>query len=102
LPQDIDWKSLADAATTTAIYMPTRTLAELVRKAVAEGLDPQTPAIAVARATRRDQQAVHAPVSELARKLMAAKLPGPVLVMLGTTIGRTEASENRAARQQHG
>jgi uroporphyrin-III C-methyltransferase / precorrin-2 dehydrogenase / sirohydrochlorin ferrochelatase len=102
LPQDIDWKSLADAATTTAIYMPTRTLAELVRKAVAEGLDPQTPAIAVARATRRDQQAIHAPVGELARKLMAAKLPGPVLVMLGTTIGRADAPENRAARQQHG
>ena len=43
-----------------------------------------------------------APVGELARKLMAAKLPGPVLVMLGTTIGRAEASEHRAARQQHG
>ena len=30
LPADLDWQSLADPATTTAIYMPTRTLAALV------------------------------------------------------------------------
>src|SRR5216683_2264417 len=40
LPGDLDWQSLADPRTTTAIYMPTRTLAGLVEKAVAEGLDP--------------------------------------------------------------
>jgi uroporphyrin-III C-methyltransferase/precorrin-2 dehydrogenase/sirohydrochlorin ferrochelatase len=105
LPENIDWKGLADAATTTAIYMPTRTLSELVTKAVAEGLDPATPAIAIARATRPDQQAVHAPVGELARKIATANLPGPVLVMLGATIGRTASRTSRdahAARQQRG
>jgi len=105
LPENIDWKALADAATTTAIYMPTRTLSELVTKGVAEGLDPATPAIAIARATRPDQQAVHAPVGELARKIATANLPGPVLVMLGATIGRTASRTSRdahAARQQRG
>ena len=102
LPQDLDWKALADAATTTAIYMPTRTLAELVEKALAEGLDPATPAVAVARATRPDQQAVHAAIGELPRRLAAASLPGPVLVLLGAAIGRAESRENRGARRQHG
>ncbi|HXD46891.1 MAG TPA: siroheme synthase CysG [Pseudolabrys sp.] len=102
LPQDLDWKALADAATTTAIYMPTRTLAELVTKAVSEGLDPATPAIAVARATRPDQQAVHAPIGDLARRLVLADLPGPVLVMLGKTIGRTQSQTARAARRKRG
>lgn len=102
LPQDIDWQSLADAATTTAIYMPTRTLADLVAKAVAAGLDPETPAVAVARATRPDQQSVHAPICDLPRRLAAANLPGPVLVMLGKTIAQAEASEARAARRQRG
>src|SRR5690242_14548867 len=37
LPADLDWQSLADPSTTTAIYMPTRTLAALVEKATAEG-----------------------------------------------------------------
>ena len=47
--------SLADPATTTAIYMPAKTLAALVDKAPPEGLDPHTPALAIARATRPDQ-----------------------------------------------
>jgi uroporphyrin-III C-methyltransferase/precorrin-2 dehydrogenase/sirohydrochlorin ferrochelatase len=102
MPEDIDWKALADAATTTAIYMPTRTLADLVAKALAEGLDPATPAIAVARATRPDQQALHAAIGELPRKLAAANLPGPVLVMLGKTIARAEAGAVRAPRQKRG
>ena len=65
LPGDLDWQSLADPTTTTAIYMPTRTLAALVTRATAEGLDPQTPALAIARATRPDQAVVTAPISEL-------------------------------------
>jgi uroporphyrin-III C-methyltransferase/precorrin-2 dehydrogenase/sirohydrochlorin ferrochelatase len=102
MPDDIDWKALADAATTTAIYMPTRTLAELVTKALTEGLDPATPAIAVARATRPDQQALHAAIGDLPRKLAAADLPGPVLVMLGKTIARADAGAARAARRRCG
>ena len=83
LPADLDWRSLADPATTTAIYMPTRTLTALIAKATAEGLDPQTPALAIARATRPDQAVVQAPVAELAVRLAKAGLPGPLLVVLG-------------------
>jgi uroporphyrin-III C-methyltransferase/precorrin-2 dehydrogenase/sirohydrochlorin ferrochelatase len=100
LPGDLDWRSLADAGTTTAIYMPTRTLGELVTKATAQGLDPATPAVAIARATRPDQQAVHAPVGDLPRRLAAANLPGPVLVMIGRAVGRTEKRENRGAKRR--
>ena len=87
LPDDFDWRSLADPETTTAIYMPTRTLAALVEKATAEGLDPRTPALAIARATRPDQAVVAAPVSELPQRLAQAALPGPVLVMIGRSLG---------------
>ena len=83
LPGDLDWQSLADPTTTTAIYMPTRTLAALVARAIAEGLDPQTPALAIARATRPDQAVVAAPINELPLRVAEANLPGPVLVMLG-------------------
>ena len=83
LPADLDWRSLADPATTTAIYMPSKTLDALVTRAVAEGLDPQTPAMAIARATRPDQAVVAAPISELPARLAQAALPGPALVMPG-------------------
>jgi uroporphyrin-III C-methyltransferase/precorrin-2 dehydrogenase/sirohydrochlorin ferrochelatase len=87
LPDDIDWRALADNATTTAIYMPVRTLEALVTRALAEGLDPAMPAAAIARATRPDQQVIAAPISELPARLKQAALPGPVLVMMGRTLG---------------
>jgi uroporphyrin-III C-methyltransferase/precorrin-2 dehydrogenase/sirohydrochlorin ferrochelatase len=89
LPDDIDLNALADPATTTAIYMPVRTLAALVEKAT--GLDPQTPALAVARATRADQQVIAAPIGELPAKLAQANLPGPVLVILGRVTAAAQA-----------
>jgi uroporphyrin-III C-methyltransferase/precorrin-2 dehydrogenase/sirohydrochlorin ferrochelatase len=99
LPGDLDWQSLADPKTTTAIYMPTRTLSALVKKAIAEGLDPATPALAIARATRPDQEVITAPVAELPVRLEKANLPGPVLVMIGHVIG-VQASAVAATRRQ--
>ena len=98
LPQDLDWRSLADPATTTAIYMPTRTLAALVAKATAEGLDPLTPAIAIARATRPDQAVVSAPIGELPQRLTQAALPGPLLVMLGHVLGAQASAARKDQR----
>ena len=83
LPSDIDWVSLADPVATTVVYMPTRTLARLVERAVLAGLDPATPAIAVARATQPDQQVLAAPVADLPARLAATPLGGPVTVMIG-------------------
>jgi uroporphyrin-III C-methyltransferase/precorrin-2 dehydrogenase/sirohydrochlorin ferrochelatase len=95
VPADLDWKSLADPSTTTAVFMPTRTLAALAEKAIAEGLDPQTPALAISRATRPDQAVVTAPISELAERLAHAGLPGPVLVLIGNTVSSTDRAASR-------
>ena len=92
LPHDLDWRSLADPNATTVVYMPVKTLAELAASAVAEGLDPRMPAVAVARATRPDEAIVAAPIAELAARLAAADLPGPVLVMIGRTFAALVAA----------
>jgi uroporphyrin-III C-methyltransferase/precorrin-2 dehydrogenase/sirohydrochlorin ferrochelatase len=102
LPEDIDWRALADPATTTAIYMPTKTLGALVARARSEGLDPLTPAIAVARATRPDQQVIAAPIGELSQRIAQANLPGPVLVMLGRTMGARAAERAVTPARRHG
>jgi uroporphyrin-III C-methyltransferase/precorrin-2 dehydrogenase/sirohydrochlorin ferrochelatase len=86
LPDDIDWSSVADPATTTVIYMPKKTLGELTSRAIAHGLDPATPAIAIAGATRSNEAVVAGPVSQIAEKLAQAKLDGPVLVLLGRAL----------------
>jgi uroporphyrin-III C-methyltransferase / precorrin-2 dehydrogenase / sirohydrochlorin ferrochelatase len=100
LPDDLDWQSMGDPHTTTAIYMPTRTLAALVEKATGEGLDPQTPSLAIARATRPDQAVVEATIAELPKRLAEANLPGPVLVMIGHVVG--EGTAGREASRRHG
>ena len=83
LPADIDWTSVADPAVTTVVYMPARTLPELVATAVAAGLDPATPAVAVERATRADERVVAATIAELPARLAAAPPSGPLVVMIG-------------------
>jgi len=65
LPADIDWASVADPAVTTVVYMPSKTLPELVANAVQAGLDPATPAVAVERATRADERVIAATIADL-------------------------------------
>ena len=70
--------------------MPTRTLAELSQTAIARGLDPSTPAVAVVRATRPDETVIAASIRDLPARL--AELPaGPVLVMIGQVFADIEA-----------
>jgi uroporphyrin-III C-methyltransferase/precorrin-2 dehydrogenase/sirohydrochlorin ferrochelatase len=96
LPRDIDWNSLADPVVTTVVYMPVRTLGELVHKAIARGLDPATPAVAIANATRPDEATAAGPVASLPERL--ADLPrGPVLVMFGRVFARSCADAKPAA-----
>jgi uroporphyrin-III C-methyltransferase / precorrin-2 dehydrogenase / sirohydrochlorin ferrochelatase len=83
LPDDIDWASLADPAVTTIVYMPTKTLPDLVARALAAGLDPATPAVAVARATRADERVIGAAIARLAERLAAEAPSGPIVVMIG-------------------
>ncbi len=83
LPADIDWTSVADPAATTIVYMPTKTLAELVARAREAGLDAATPAVAVERATRSDERIIAATIAELPARLAAEPPSGPVVVLIG-------------------
>jgi uroporphyrin-III C-methyltransferase/precorrin-2 dehydrogenase/sirohydrochlorin ferrochelatase len=91
LPGDLDWPSLADAAAVTAIYMPAKTLAAFSRRAMAAGLDPATPAFAIANATRPDEKVLRSTLARLASEIAAARLPaGPLLVLLGRALGEQD------------
>jgi uroporphyrin-III C-methyltransferase / precorrin-2 dehydrogenase / sirohydrochlorin ferrochelatase len=83
LPDDIDWASLADPTVTTVVYMPTKTLPELVASALQAGLDPTTPAVAVEHATRPDERCISSTIADLPARLAADPPSGPVVVMIG-------------------
>jgi uroporphyrin-III C-methyltransferase/precorrin-2 dehydrogenase/sirohydrochlorin ferrochelatase len=99
LPADIDWSAVADRAATTVVYMPKRTLGELTDIAIRHGLDPQTPAIAIANATRTDELAIVSSVGTIAAALGDAHPDGPVLVMIGEALryATTEDAADHAA-----
>ena len=88
LPTDIDWKSLADPAATTVVYMPVKTLPALIAQACAAGLDPATPAVAVAHATRPEERTIAASIAELPALLAAEAPSGPVIVMIGSVFAQ--------------
>ena len=100
LPDDIDWRSLTDPSVTTAVYMPAKTLAALVARALAEGLDAATPALAISRATRPDQQSIAAPIADLPVRLQEAALPGPLLVIIGGVCAPAVAQTLREKTQR--
>jgi uroporphyrin-III C-methyltransferase/precorrin-2 dehydrogenase/sirohydrochlorin ferrochelatase len=92
LPADFDWRSLADPTATTVVSMPMRTIAEFAQKAIEHGLDPATPAIAVARATRPDEAVIEANIADLPARIAAAALGGPLVVMIGRAMGEYRAA----------
>jgi uroporphyrin-III C-methyltransferase / precorrin-2 dehydrogenase / sirohydrochlorin ferrochelatase len=98
LPADIDWSSVADPAVTTVVYMPIKTLPELVATAVKSGLDPATAAVAVERATRADERVIAGTISDLPAKLAAEPPSGPVIVMIGRVFAQFVAEASREAQ----
>jgi uroporphyrin-III C-methyltransferase/precorrin-2 dehydrogenase/sirohydrochlorin ferrochelatase len=95
LPADIDWSSVADPAVTTVVYMPTKTLPDLVANAVQAGLDPATPAVAIERATRTDERVIAGTIADLPARLAAEAPSGPVIVMIGRTLADYVAAAAR-------
>jgi uroporphyrin-III C-methyltransferase/precorrin-2 dehydrogenase/sirohydrochlorin ferrochelatase len=89
LPADIDWQSLVDRSVTTVIYMPKRTLALFAAQAIAQGLDPVTPAAAIINATRPDERVILASVADIAGKVTDG-VDGPMVVLIGYAISESK------------
>ena len=101
LPADIDWTSVADPAATTVVYMPKKTIAELTTRAIAAGLPPDTPAVAVAAATRPDETIIAGTVADIAVKLGQVPVAGPVLVLVGRVFRDVGAEAQQPPLARH-
>jgi uroporphyrin-III C-methyltransferase/precorrin-2 dehydrogenase/sirohydrochlorin ferrochelatase len=93
LPGDIDWAGIADPSVTTLLYMPRRTLAEFAAQALAHGLDPATPAAAIASATRPEQAHVAGTIATIATLAETLPAGAPVIVIIGR-VARHAATTN--------
>ena len=89
LPRDLDFNALADKSATTVVYMPRRTLPDLVRNLMAAGIDPATPAVAMFSVTRPEEKVVLATVATLAEEVARAAeagAEGPCLILYGQAL----------------
>ncbi|MFC0283077.1 siroheme synthase CysG [Camelimonas abortus] len=87
LPEDLDWRALADPAATTVVYMGLATLGQLAQRLVEAGLDPGTPALLAERATCPDERVIRADIATLPQKARAMAARGPALVIIGQAAG---------------
>ena len=87
LPEDLDWRALADEGATTAVYMGLKTLPPLVARLLAEGLAPDTPAVLVERASWDSERRIRATLADLPATAAASGLVGPCLVLIGRALG---------------
>lgn len=88
---DIDWRGLADPATTLCIYMGLGTIADFAARLVAHGRDPLTPSRAVCDATRPTERTLLAPLRDIARRAQEARFEGAVLFIVGAAAERANA-----------
>ncbi|MGL4728983.1 MAG: siroheme synthase CysG [Bosea sp. (in: a-proteobacteria)] len=99
LPEKLDFAALADPDATTVVYMPRKTWSAFAGKAMAAGLSPQTPALAILNATRPDQRVVHGTVETLSAALADLPAKGPCLVMYGLALNAAGAMVDDAAKE---
>lgn len=83
---NLDWPELVNPHQTLVVYMGLLGLAEIVEKLIAQGMNPQTPALLVERATLPEQRQIQAPLRELPAAVAAANVSGPTLIIIGEVV----------------
>jgi uroporphyrin-III C-methyltransferase/precorrin-2 dehydrogenase/sirohydrochlorin ferrochelatase len=82
-PENFDWGALADRRATTAVYMGNRTLPALSRRLLEEGMEHDTPAFLIERASTPQERIIRGTIADLPQKVADEKLIGPVMVLIG-------------------
>jgi len=91
LPEDIDWRAIADPTTTTMFYMGGRTAGEISARLIAEGLPAETPVLIAANISRQDERRWHGTLAGLGEGMAEIGHDNPVLFGVGRVFARKEA-----------
>ena len=83
LPGDMNLSALADPEAITVVFMGKRTFALLVKKLLAAGLSPDTPALLAEAVSTPDQALRRSTISALAQRLVGEIGTAPALILYG-------------------
>jgi uroporphyrin-III C-methyltransferase/precorrin-2 dehydrogenase/sirohydrochlorin ferrochelatase len=91
LPDNLDWRGLADPLTTTIFYMAGGTARAIAARLVEEGFSPDTPAVMVSNVSQGDERWV-GPISALGEASSRRDAAKPVIIGIGRVFGRADRS----------
>ena len=94
----VDWERLAGAVDTIVVLMGTAALPEIVRRLLAAGRDPATPAAVISRGTTADEAVVTGSLADIARR--AAHLPSPCTIVIGDVVRLRETLHGAAVEER--
>jgi uroporphyrin-III C-methyltransferase/precorrin-2 dehydrogenase/sirohydrochlorin ferrochelatase len=98
LPAGLDWRSLADARTTTIFYMAGGTAKLIAARLMEEGMSAQTPVVTATSLTRADEEIRTDTLAGLAGFERQAN--GPVLIGIGDAFAAAQRAQPIVARSQ--
>ncbi|PIW28167.1 MAG: uroporphyrinogen-III C-methyltransferase [Rhodospirillales bacterium CG15_BIG_FIL_POST_REV_8_21_14_020_66_15] len=91
LPDDLDWRGLADVGTTLMVYMAGRTAGTLARRLIEMGRAPGTPTVLICNVSRRGETREVRTLGYLAGQAPEAG-EGPVLIGIGEVFADLRAA----------
>lgn len=83
LPEDLNLGALADASTTTVVFMGQRTFPRLVEALTARGLPADTPAILAEGVSTSEQRITRQTITELAERMSESIGDLPAVILFG-------------------
>ncbi len=87
-----DWRALAEAGGTLAVYMGARTLRRVADALFDAGMAAATPAVAVENASLPEERRIPGTLGTIAGAVAAARVEGPTLVLIGPVVALAGAA----------
>jgi uroporphyrin-III C-methyltransferase/precorrin-2 dehydrogenase/sirohydrochlorin ferrochelatase len=90
LPDDLDWRSIADPAATNVFYMGGRTAPQIAERLVAEGLSPATPVMIMSDVSRPTERRWVGTIAGMGAGIAEIGYDNPVLIGVGNVFEACE------------
>jgi uroporphyrin-III C-methyltransferase/precorrin-2 dehydrogenase/sirohydrochlorin ferrochelatase len=94
LPDDMDWRSIADPKTTNIFYMGGRTASLIADRLVGAGLPPSTPVVIVSNVSRPAERRWRGTLAGLGEGINEIGYDHPVLIAVGRALAERQTARD--------
>lgn len=95
-----DWEALVKSRSTLVVFMGVKLLPSIVKGLLDAGLDADTPAAAIERATWPNQRVIRASVARIAEEARRLELDSPAILVIGRTVALADAIAGAAEMEE--